>query len=246
MISAPVGFQCPECVNANPSRIINAQSTWGLAGLPLITKAIIYVCLGLFVASYVVPAFDNQNLGMAPFLVATGQWWRLITATFMHSGVFHVGFNMYALYFLGPGLERFFGQRRYVALYALSAFGGSVSSLMFSPVNTLSVGASGAIFGLMTATIVVGRAVKQDVSQIMGLFAINIALGFFSSGIDWRAHLGGAAVGALVAWIMLNSVKQRKPNLEFAGLALLALGLVMAVVYRDHQIIQYLSSHPLG
>ncbi len=246
MISAPVGFQCPECVNANPSRIINVQSTSGIAALPRVTKAIIALCVGLFVASRLIPSVSYANLGMAPWLVADGQWWRLITSTFMHGGIMHIAFNMYALYYLGPGIERFLGERRYALLYFLAALGGSTASFFFSDIASVSVGASGAIFGLMTATIVIGRAINQDVSQVMGLFAINIAIGFFSSGIDWRAHLGGAATGALIAWLMLTARKSRNPRIEWLGIAIVAMVLVLAVLYRDQQIIQFLSSHPFG
>jgi membrane associated rhomboid family serine protease len=113
-------------------------------------------------------------------------------------------------------------------LYGMAAFGGGVASFYFSPVNTLSVGASGAIFGLMTATIVVGRSLGIDTSQITLLLVINVLIGF-SGGIDWRAHFGGAVVGAVVA----SQLDERRPRWVVIGGVLAAL-VAMALVRSTH------------
>ena len=121
--------------------------------------SLIGVCAFLFVTITLLDmAGGLARWGMQPVAIALeDQWFRLVSAMFLHAGWLHIGFNMYVLYILGPPLERVLGHGRFLTLYLLSGIGGSVASYWFSPVNTLSVGASGAIFGLMTAWIVVGR-----------------------------------------------------------------------------------------
>ena len=119
--------------------------------------------------------------GMYPVAIAQGgEWWRLFTSAFLHGSFIHIAFNMYVLFFLGPTLERILGHARFTVLYLLAALGGSVASYWFSDLGTVSVGASGAIFGLMGALIVAGRRMRYDISQVLLLLAINVAIGFFS------------------------------------------------------------------
>jgi membrane associated rhomboid family serine protease len=172
---------------------------------------------------------------MQPLAISLdGQWFRLISSIFLHAGWLHIAFNMYVLYILGPPLEQLLGHGRFLALYLLSGLGGAVASYWFSGLNTLSVGASGAIFGLMAAWIVVGRRLNRDVSQILVLLGINVAIGFVVSGIDWRAHLGGAVTGALVALLLMTGRgpegrQQLARQATAAGAVLVAL-IVLAVV----------------
>jgi membrane associated rhomboid family serine protease len=173
---------------------------------------------------------------MWPYGVATGQWYRLITAAFLHGGILHLLFNMYALYILGPNLERLLGGKQFFALYFLSALGGSTLGFLFSEPNSLSIGASGAIFGLLTATIVIGRHMRADVSQLIVLLVINAAIGF-TGGIDWRAHLGGALTGALVAAIYDQDQKSSSRLLQRLTTPLVLASLIALIFLRSQQLV---------
>jgi membrane associated rhomboid family serine protease len=118
----------------------------------------------------------------------------------------------------------------------LSAIGGNVVSYYFSDIATVSVGASGAIFGLMTATIVIGRELRADVSQLMTLLVLNVVIGFASAGIDWRAHLGGAIVGAATGYLQTHSGK----NLRFSGMTAIVVILLALVFVRNQQVLNAL------
>jgi membrane associated rhomboid family serine protease len=158
---------------------------------------------------------------------------------FLHSGLLHLAFNMYALYLLGPPLERALGHGRFLTLFLVSGLGGSVASYVFSPLLTISVGASGAIFGLMAAWIVVHRRLNADVTPVILLLGINVVLGFVVSGIDWRAHLGGAAVGALVAAILTTgkgAQGRAQSGRQAVLVGLVVLGLIALVAWRSQQI----------
>jgi membrane associated rhomboid family serine protease len=157
-----------------------------------------------------------SEFGLHPPAVAfNDETWRLITAGFLHASFLHLLFNMYVLWLLGSELEEILGHLKFVALYLLALIGGSTASYWFSDPNTFSVGASGAVFGLMGAFLVVGSRMRQDVSQIVGLIGINVFIGFIVPGIDWRAHLGGLVTGAIVAWFLAQ-----KPDLVGRLLAL--------------------------
>ena len=189
------------------------------------------MCVGVFALGYVmgVKSLDIYSLGMIPDAISIDhQWYRLITSAFLHGGFLHIAFNMFALYQLGPALEALLGSKRFLALYLIAALGGGVASYLFSAANTVSVGASGAIFGLMTASIVVGRQIGADISQIALWLGINVLIGFSSPGIDWRAHLGGAITGAVVASIQTNPSSGRTAR-EATQLGLLVTALLVLV-----------------
>ena len=230
MINAPVGFQCPDCVRRSQPRAVRASGS----NLPPVTRRIIIACVAVYALGNIlgIGAFSAASLGMWPIAIASGEWYRLVTSAFLHGGLLHIGFNMYALYNFGPPLEQYLGRVRFSVLYGLAAFGGGVASFVFSPVNTLSVGASGAIFGLMAALLVLGRNLGIDTSQLMLLFVVNVLIGF-SGGIDWRAHFGGAAVGAIVA----SQLDHRRPRWIVVGAVLV--GLVALAVSRSGSIAMY-------
>ncbi len=130
--------------------------------------------------------------------------YRLLTSAFMHYGVTHLLFNMYALFVIGPPLEKWLGRSRFIALYALSALGGSVLVYLLSPLNAATAGASGAVFGLFGASFVVGKRLNLDVRWVIGLIAINLAFTFViplmgGQQISWQGHIGGLVTGAAVA-----------------------------------------------
>jgi membrane associated rhomboid family serine protease len=133
--------------------------------------------------------------------VAEGEWWRLITAGFLHAGLMHLLFNCLALYSLGTPFEALYGRTRYAILLLISLVAGSYASITFNAENQVSVGASGAIFGLFGALLVVGRRLGADTRPTLTLLAINTAIAIAIPNIDWRAHLGGLAGGVVVATV---------------------------------------------
>ncbi len=207
MRSAPVGFQCPECIGeaARTVRQPVTVSGGGLITKPYVTWTLISLTVAVFLWQFAVGVGAvAEDYGMWPFgIVLYGEWWRLLTAAFLHGSWLHIAFNMYVLFVLGPTLERVLGHARFVVLYVVAALGGSVASYTFSDPRTVSVGASGAIFGLMGALIVAGRRMRWDITQVLILLGINVVIGFLSPEVDWRAHFGGLVVGALVAGVFV-------------------------------------------
>ena len=241
LVPAAVGFHCVDCLTTQTRpqgrTIIGARST---GGKPLVTKVILFAAIAAFIAQQALPDFTRQFwlIGLAydpPTLVgvAVGEWWRLLTVGFLHGGYVHIAFNMYALWLLGPNLEQIYGHRRFAAIYGLALIGGSTASFLFNAPNTPAVGASGAIFGLFGATIVVARRLGRDASGIYSILAINAVIGFVVPNIDWRAHAGGLVIGALAAWLLDG----RRPRpMQFVGPALVLAGLVAAVAWRTMEL----------
>jgi len=137
-------------------------------------------------------------------LIRAGQYWRLITPVFLHAGLLHIGFNLYALYIIGPAVEARFGPRRYLLLYLFSGVGGVLASMAFS--SDLSVGASGAIFGLIGAYAVYlyqhrevfGERGRRTLLNLIFIAGVNLAIGL-APGIDDWGHLGGLISGSVLA-----------------------------------------------
>ena len=243
MTAAAVGYQCPECVRAGQASVPERRTVFGgrLTREGGVTMSIIGICAGLFVLVSLLDLFGGLvRWGMQPIAIAIGgEWFRLVSSVFLHHDWLHIGFNMYVLFLLGPPLERVLGHGRFMTLFLVSGIGGSIASYAFSPLGTLSVGASGAIFGLMAAWIVVGRRLNRDTSQVLVLLAINVALGFLLSGIDWRAHLGGAATGALVALALTTGrgpSARSKLTQQAVVISIICAGLVATALWRTAQI----------
>ncbi|MGW5880034.1 rhomboid family intramembrane serine protease [Nocardiopsis terrae] len=166
--------------------------------------------------------------------LAQNEWYRLITAAFLHGGVLHLLFNGYAMYLLGQQLERWLGHGRFLALWVVGALSGSVMSLLFAPAQ-LSVGASGAIFALFGAVFVVGRRLRLDMRMILVLLALNLGITFLVPGISWTAHIGGLvaglAVGAVFAHLPTGSDQAARRTLVHTLMVALFLGLLAVLVF---------------
>jgi membrane associated rhomboid family serine protease len=150
------------------------------------------------------------RFAMWPAAVHHGQWYRLLTAPFLHANLTHILFNMLTLLIVGSPVEAELGKLRFLVVYLVSALGGSVASYLLSPASQLGVGASGAIFGLMGAYFVLARRRGWELGTIVGLIVVNLVIGFASTEIDWRAHLGGLISGAVVTLGMAQSIDQRR------------------------------------
>jgi len=205
---AAVGVQCVDCVNeaarATASTPAGRTPLGGRrhAGPPVVTIGIIAVCVISYVLQLVSPGWTRQWL-FAP-VIGADEPWRFLTAAFLHSpgGYLHIIANMIALWMIGPFLETALGRARYLTLYLLSAVAGSVACLLLAePLGTwytAVVGASGAVFGLFGAVLVVLRKLKGNAAGILGVIVLNVVIGFVVPGIAWQAHLGGLVVGALL------------------------------------------------
>jgi membrane associated rhomboid family serine protease len=214
MRSASIGYQCPACASdstpiikgINRNRFIPNQKNTP------VTKFLSISLIAIFLLQELTGTLLVKSFALFAPLVTSGEWWRLISAGFLHGSIIHLLFNVYILWVIGSQLESIVGKVNFVIIYFVSLLGGSLASYLFSPFGSYSIGASGAIFGLMGAMLVVGRKRNLDISQITTLVAINVVIGFVLSGIDWRAHLGGLAAGAFIAWVLLNATSLKEKN----------------------------------
>lgn len=199
MRSAAVGHQCVDCVRAALAAGPTVAPAWvsQRTGVPVVTYGLIAVNVVVFVMELTSRMLQTR-LSLWPPAVAGGDYYRLVTSAFMHDGILHIAFNMYALYVLGPPLEQHLGRARFASLYGLSALGGSVMVYLFSPLNAATVGASGAIFGLFGATLVAARRLNLDVRWLVGLIVVNLVITFSVPGISWQGHVGGLITGTVV------------------------------------------------
>lgn len=244
MISASVGFQCPECVREGNKDIRQARTHFGgkvSDDQGWVTKTLIGINVVFLLLQKTSPEVQihlwligsgNDPATFQPDGVAAGEYWRLLTAAFLHGGFVHLALNMYALYLFGPPLEAALGRVRFLALYLLSVLGGSAVSYAFSNPRIPSLGASGAVFGLLGAFFIVNRRLGRDTSGLLVLVAINFAFGFIAPNIDWRAHLGGLIAGALVAAAMVYAPRSHRTVVQVGGACVVLLGIVALVAWR--------------
>jgi membrane associated rhomboid family serine protease len=252
MIPAPVGYQCPECVQ-QARREFRQGPGRPLRGGVSVTKALLVAIVGMFVVEMAVGGsgalFDVPSrralfdLGaMVPLAIADGQFWRLFSAMFLHANLLHIGFNAYALYLFGTMVERDFGRTRMILIYVVAGFLASAASYAFGDLNS-AVGASGAIFGIFGAFIAYNYRRRHlamaaaNLRWAMTLILLNafLALGF--STIDWRAHLGGLVAGAAAGAVAEGwGPPARRRVIQVAGfMALVAVGVAL-VVWRTNDI----------
>ncbi len=254
MNQAAVGFQCPSCVKDGRQSQRPVRTAFGgrpspdptltskvLIGLNVAVWALIALTggaasvwvdrLALLAVGRLVALPDGTVLQLEG--VASGAWWQPVTSMFTHVEPMHIGFNMLALWFLGPMLESAVGRLRFLAIYFLSGLTGSAFVYWLTPVFTPTVGASGAIFGLMGALLVVAVRLRADYSQILLWLGLNVAITVFGRGLlSWQGHLGGLVGGVLIALVLAYAPKARRGLWQGLGLGLVALALVVAFVTR--------------
>lgn len=210
-IDTPVGQKCPECARST-TRVISGRAA--VTKLPPVTAVLLAVNIGLFILSSVLPSTYSW-LAQANWLIHAGEWWRLVTGAFLHGGIMHIFFNMYALWLFGPQIERQVGSASFAALYAAALLWGSALFLIMVPAG-VAVGASGAIFGLFGAWIAASYRIrhtpagKRLFQQLIVLLAINLALPFIISGVAWQAHVGGLLAGLAVVWAWQKAGMRRE------------------------------------
>lgn len=226
MRSAPVGHQCVDCVAEGARSVRQPTTAFGgrAVGKPMVTYVLIALNVVMFVLQQALPAVRGQLVLWPGAVAVYDQFYRLFTSGFLHAGITHILFNMVALYFTGPALERALGQARFIALYVLSLLGGSVLVYLLTPINQGTLGASGAIFGLFGATFVLARKLDLDVRGIVGLIVINLVITFVAPGISWQGHIGGLLTGVAVAAIYAYAPRANRALIQTAcSIALLLL-----------------------
>lgn len=235
-LPAAVGVQCPECVNSGNAnvRTPSATKTFVKQNKSLVTWIFIALCAVMWAVQWIVPDIV-QVLGFVPLPgVLEYQSWRFVTSIFLHSTSWplHIVFNMYTLWIFGQVLEPMLGRLRYAVLILIAGIGGSVAVFIidFGQVQ-LTIGASGAIFGMLGALIVILRKRAMQYGQLLLLAGINFAMMFFVSGISWQAHLGGLITGAVVGGIMERF--QYKKNVQAVLLVAVVAALVAFVLLRQ-------------
>ncbi|MBD5831416.1 MULTISPECIES: rhomboid family intramembrane serine protease [Janibacter] len=231
---AAVGVQCVDCVReaarADRPTLTPLGGRASRSDTPYLTRAIVAICVLVYLGELATPQVYGEG-ALAAFL-AVDQPWRLLTSAFLHSPsqIFHIVFNMMALWFVGPYLEGLLGRARFLGLYLVSALAGSVTYLLFQPVGSTQgvVGASGAVFGLFGALVVLQRHLGRDSSAMVGTIAINAVLGFVIPNVAWQAHLGGLVAGAAIAAGFALARQRRAPAIAWGTLGAVA-GLTIAL-----------------
>jgi membrane associated rhomboid family serine protease len=228
-----VGVFCPECMRDQKATAPKVKSQLRTrltgSGAPVVTYSII----GLCVLVYVLQAFSGGIVTDA--LQYAGvysqhelfQPWRLFTSIFVHYSILHIALNMYSLLIFGALLEPLLGRIRYLVLFLISGFAGSVAVLLIAVPEQAVGGASGAIFGLFGAFFVIQRRLGGNATQLLVLIGINLVIGFIPSfGISWQAHIGGLVGGALVGLIYTETRAPSRRPIQIGLLVLLSLILV--------------------
>ncbi|WP_432544501.1 rhomboid family intramembrane serine protease [Kineococcus sp. SYSU DK002] len=235
---AAVGVQCVDCVAEAAKGVRQPRSTFGgvlRSRDTVVTKVLIGACLVMFAGRYVLPSSVYDWLPLVNGYYANafgpGTWWQPLTSAFLHGSPLHLLLNMYALWITGQYLEPLLGRVRFVALYVLSALGGAVGGLLLPfTANSSLVGASGAIFGLFAALLVVNRQLGRQTGQIAALIVVNFLVGVFVAGISWQAHLGGLVTGALVATALARGRRGRRA-VQWAGTGAVAVVVLALLAY---------------
>jgi membrane associated rhomboid family serine protease len=231
----PLGGQ----VMANPHAV-----TYALIGLNCLAY------LGEIASSSFVNRFDQIGGGVeftngAPHVVgiAHGEYYRLLTSMFLHEppssgGLFflHILFNMWALYVVGPPLEALLGRVRFAAMYLLTGLAGSVFAYLLTAPNIPELGASGAIFGLFGALLVVGRKLRMNIQPIAVIIGLNLVLSFSVSGISWQAHIGGLIAGAALGAAWAYAPRPNRTAIQIASSVALIAIMVIVVILRTHNL----------
>jgi membrane associated rhomboid family serine protease len=256
MRDAAVGFQCPDCVREGSRQTRQGRTPYGgrvRGGPPVVTLTLIGLNLLVFLVVQATGRGDSKVLTALALMpqggrfveaanprdsyfapgVADGAVWQLATAMFTHLEVWHVLFNLMALSLLGPQLEQVLGRTRYALLYVMSGLVGSVTVYWLAAPSSMTIGASGAIFGLMGALLVVARKIGADTSALLALIGINTVITVLGAQyISWQGHLGGLVGGLLLGAALVHAPRTRRTAWQALWLGAVALAVVVLTVLR--------------
>jgi membrane associated rhomboid family serine protease len=246
MTPTPVGMRCPECARDRTRvKTLRTRST-----APIVTQALIAINVIVFIAetatgtplggisiSGIGTVFEKGALD-GPLIAQGHEYWRLVSSGFLHDGLLHILFNMVFLYFMGRMLEPVIGRLNFAVVYVVSLLAGAFGALLFQP-EALTIGASGACFGVLGALIVVAhyRGISIWQSGLGLTLVINLVFSLSVAGISIGGHLGGVVGGAICGWLIINVGERRnRPALALAGCALVAvLSVALAVAVAGGQ-----------
>ena len=250
---ASVGFQCLDCIRGGNQGVRRATGRFGGA-VPSQAK-VTYTLMALNIVLYVIElahsqlGYDWEMIGGGVFYrggplvgVAAGQWYRLITSAFIpppgdgYLSLIDIAFNMWALYIVGPAVERALGSVRYIAVYLVSAVGGSILIYCLVPFEQ-AAGASGAIFGLFGAWFVLAKRLNADVRPVLMLIVLNLVLSFTISGIAWQAHVGGLIAGGLLTAAYAYAPRKYRAPVQLGATAVMIAIFVVTVLVRNHMLL---------
>ena len=259
MIPAAVGHQCPECVRGGAKTVRQARTVAGgrvHARQGVVTIALISVNVVMFGLQQLIGAAFTARLELLAIAgssaatpsavnigVANGEWYRLVTAMFVHENIAHIGLNMLSLWWIGVPVEARLGRLRYFLTYMVCGVGASAVSFAFMGRYDASLGASGAIFGLLGVLAVMAYREKLDMRPILIVIVLNLAFSFGVAGIDWHDHLGGLGCGLLMGAAFAFAPRARGAVAWFrnpqnlvplgAGIAVLAVTAVLVVIHSN-------------
>jgi membrane associated rhomboid family serine protease len=244
MRDAAVGHQCAECVGAGAKTVRQPRTRFGgreYGSNPVVTYTLIAANVLMFVLQNASADVQSELVLRSP-AVADGDLYRLVSSAFLHYGVTHLLFNMWALYVIGPPLEAWLGRLRFGALYALSALGGSVLVYLLSSLGAATAGASGAVFGLFGASFVIGRRLNLDTRWVVGLIAINLAFTFVfplisSQNISWQGHIGGLVTGAVVAAAYAYAPRDRRTLIQVGATVAVVVLFALLIWWRTNDLL---------
>ncbi|MGI6878377.1 rhomboid family intramembrane serine protease [Microbacterium sp. gxy059] len=254
---AAVGFICPECMKEQKKNRTPAQkkaarrwgrgsgtatASFGSGGTRAMTT--IFVVTAVTYLLQLLPGIGGSVRGwllffapyLYPDLTLTFEPWRILTVALVHGGIWHVALNMIALWMVGRVLEPMLGSWRFLATYVLCTAGGSAAVALLA-FGTPVVGASGAVFGLFGALLVIGRRLGADMSGMMIVLAINLVIGFIPGmNVSWQAHVGGLVIGALIGLIFTSTRRRTQRTLQIllvvgVGLLIVALFVIAGFVH---------------
>lgn len=226
---AAVGIQCVDCVSeaersqrqSAPRTVMGAES---VRSAPIVTYTIMGICVAIFALQML--GLDHtlsEWLMFAPFR-SLAMPWTFLTSGFLHGGIAHVGLNLYALWAVGQVLERSLGHWRYLAVFLVSVFGGHTAVLLLASIGTEAwftgtVGASGGLFGMFGALLILQRRLGSESAQVLILIVLNFAIGFLYPGISWQGHLGGLIAGAATVGLFFATRPTAEPGADRVALA---------------------------
>jgi membrane associated rhomboid family serine protease len=212
MNSAAVGFQCPSCFSEGVKSVPRTRTSLGgvtRRNPQVVTLTMLALNVLVFIAVHAGSSQVLNDLVLVPVLVESEPW-RLLTSAFTHVQIFHIFSNLFMLYQLGPLLEQMLGRLRFTVLYLLAALGGGVAVWVLGAPGSATLGASGAVLGLVGALLVISRAHGLDVTWIVAYVAITAVISFTLPNISWEGHLGGFVTGAALGWLFLADTKRRR------------------------------------